>query len=219
MNDIYVRAELCLKFSNYKKYYKALIAFNFLFCVCLAHAGSCLGETAGVALSTDSIKPLKIGDSIPEELWHLPLQVVNHPEGKDTITLNDYRDSKLIVLEFWATYCHPCIRSIEKFDSIQQNYTANELMLLPVQVYDDVDRALPFIEKHEWNLSSVVGDTLMNKGYFARYLTGFGIVWIADGRLLAVPSIKSINATNVDRAVRRHPLHIINRKEQTIDHP
>src|SRR5690606_22173725 len=45
------------------------------------------------------IKPHKIGDTIPEELWNLPMQVVNHPTGKDTITLNDYRDKKLIILD------------------------------------------------------------------------------------------------------------------------
>src|SRR5690606_33092116 len=92
-----------------KLYSLYLTALNVLFCVCLAHARQSSSPEAvhGVALSTDSIKPLKIGDSIPEALWNLPLQVVNHSEGKDTITLNDYRNSKLIVLEFWATYCHP----------------------------------------------------------------------------------------------------------------
>src|SRR5690606_38373281 len=37
------------------------------------------------------IKPLQVGDTIPEEVWNMPLQVVNHSTGKDTITLTDYR--------------------------------------------------------------------------------------------------------------------------------
>src|SRR5690606_31787392 len=37
--------------------------------------------------SSDSIRPLQIGDTIPEALWNLPLQVMNHPDGKEVITL------------------------------------------------------------------------------------------------------------------------------------
>src|SRR5690606_23251256 len=44
---------------------------------------------------------LRIGDPIPEAGWHMPLPVVNHPKGKDTVTLHDYRD-QLIILDFWA---------------------------------------------------------------------------------------------------------------------
>src|SRR5690606_33195356 len=58
-------------------------------------------ENGEAAEGQTEIKPLQIGDTIPEALWSLPLQVINHPEGKDTITLNDYRDKKLIILDFW----------------------------------------------------------------------------------------------------------------------
>jgi TonB-dependent starch-binding outer membrane protein SusC len=50
-----------------------------LFCVCLAHArqqGLGTPVATGVALSADSIKPLKIGDTIPEELWDTPSQMM-----------------------------------------------------------------------------------------------------------------------------------------------
>src|SRR5690606_34739823 len=45
---------------------------------------------------------LSIGDTIPDAVWNLPLWVVNHPDGKDTIKLDDYRNEKLLVLDFWA---------------------------------------------------------------------------------------------------------------------
>ncbi|HAT92785.1 MAG TPA: TlpA family protein disulfide reductase, partial [Sphingobacterium sp.] len=60
-------------------------------------------DTLGADAGLTHIKSLQIGDNIPEELWHLPLQIVNHPDRKGTTTLNDYR-GKLIILDFWATW-------------------------------------------------------------------------------------------------------------------
>lgn len=73
------------------------------------------------ATTDAAIKSLQIGDTIPEALWQLPLQVINHPEGKDTITLNDYR-GKLILLDFWNTACIPCIKAFPKLSDLQLEF-------------------------------------------------------------------------------------------------
>src|SRR5690606_24297636 len=75
-----------------------------------------------------NVKPLQIGDTIPEELWHLPLQVVNHPDGKDTITQNDYRD-KLIILDFWATWCAPCVKELPDLLRLEDSLTCKVVAL------------------------------------------------------------------------------------------
>ena len=166
----------------------------------------------------DSMRPLQIGDSIPEALWHLPLQVANHPPtgGKDTITLNDYRDKKLIVLDFWATWCKPCLLSLAKLDTIQATLDKGDLAVLPVLVYDYPKNLPSFAERRggwPWEWPTVVNDTLLNKVVLARYLTGFGTAWIAEGRLLAVPHPKAMTRENILRAMRREPLSIQNRTE------
>jgi len=82
------------------------------------------------SIVVDSIKPLTIGDRIPETLWNLPLKVVNHPEGKDTITLQEYR-GKLIILDFWATWCSSCISAFPKVYDLNQKYAA-DMVIIPV---------------------------------------------------------------------------------------
>ncbi|NJI72438.1 TlpA family protein disulfide reductase [Sphingobacterium kitahiroshimense] len=78
-----------------------------------------------------TIKPLKIGDTIPEFLWNMPLEVVNHSSGKKTITLNDYRDKKLIILDFWATWCGSCLMSMPKMHELEKQFQ-DRIAVIPV---------------------------------------------------------------------------------------
>jgi len=89
----------------------------------------------------ETVTPLQIGDTIPEYLWHLPLQVVNHPEGKEAITLDDYR-GKLIILDFWATYCNTCIKSLPTLDSMQHRLNSDiEIVLVNAEpTKDNIDK-------------------------------------------------------------------------------
>ena len=93
----------------------------------------------------DSIKPLQIGDTIPEALWHLPLQVVNHPDGKGSITLNDYK-GKLIILDFWTTWCSHCINGMPRMLSFQEKFR-EDIVVLPV-TYQPTEMIQRFIRKN-----------------------------------------------------------------------
>ena len=53
-----------------------------------------------------------IGDSLPEAFWQQELTVINHPYGKNTVKLSEYRQ-QLLVLDFLNTACVPCIHSVD----------------------------------------------------------------------------------------------------------
>src|SRR5690606_33173060 len=108
------------KCKRYTIKYLSLLAV--LTSMCLYAVKQASAQQAEPAATAD-IKPLQIGDTIPEWLWHLPLQVVNHPEGRDTITLDDYR-GKLIILDFWATWCSACISAMPEANKLfKDNHT------------------------------------------------------------------------------------------------
>jgi thiol-disulfide isomerase/thioredoxin len=125
---------------------------------------------------------LRVGDAIPDELWDLPLQVVNHPSGKQSITLSEYKD-KLIILDFWATWCAPCLKGLTKLDSIQKIYPA-QLAVIPL-TYESAQKAEPTLAKRKWTLSSVINDTLL-KAYFPHKSIPHQI-FIKDGKVLSIP--------------------------------
>src|SRR5699024_6595633 len=137
-----------------------------------------------VAGGKEEIKPLEIGDTIPEALWNLPLQVVNHPEGKDTITLNDYRDKKLIILDFWATWCKSCIEGFPNLSRLKQEYPEefDVLLVNTVQTKDSPNRVQQFLSKYKkaydykLDLAYQTEDTLFLKLFQHKILPH--VVWL-----------------------------------------
>lgn len=156
-----------------------------------------------------NIDPIYVGDKIPEIIWNKPFQVINHPEGKQTTSLKDY-GNKLIILDFWASYCKPCIASLDYLYSIKDQFK-DQLAVIPVQVYNRTELGILFMKKRGWTWPSITGDTSLNKIMLLNYLTGFGSAWIKDGKLLAVPSKKHLNAETITKVLAGEPVIFENR--------
>ena len=58
--------------------------------------------------------------------------------------LNDYK-GKLILLNFWATWCAPCKEEMPSLDLLQKNKDLNNLKIFPINVgKDDLEKASNF---------------------------------------------------------------------------
>ncbi|WP_166670758.1 TlpA disulfide reductase family protein [Olivibacter sp. XZL3] len=173
-----------------KPYSLYLITLKILFCVCLAHARQSSSPEAahGVALSTDSVKPIQIGDTVPETLWHMPLQMVKAgQEGSTTVKLNNYR-GKLIILDFWATWCTVCLASFPKIDSLQQRFS-NEVKILLVNASESADRVrarLP-LKRRTMTVDMVYEKEVLRRSFPFRSIPHH--IWIgSDGKVVAITS-------------------------------
>lgn len=141
---------------------------------------------------------LRVGEKLPPELWRLPLKVANHPEGKTTLTLNEYKD-QLIILDFWATWCAPCIKSLNKLDSLQKEF-GTSIAVIPI-TNDNAAKVLPVFKKRGWQLPTVLEDTLVRQ-YFPFYGLPYQ-VWIRNGQFFGESaSAAYTNAANVRRALK-----------------
>ena len=119
---------LQLKVKSLKPIAYSILLLNFMvFSVSDAWAQSAEPRTAE---GQSSIRPLQIGDTIPEELWHLPMKVTDKNGTDKMISLDEHR-GKLIVLDFWATWCASCIQGFPKAERLQEKY-AEEIKVLLV---------------------------------------------------------------------------------------
>ena len=56
------------------------------------------------------------------------------------VDLDDYK-GKVVVLDFWASWCVPCRRSFPWLDDMQAKYEASGLVIIGVNLDNDADEA------------------------------------------------------------------------------
>lgn len=64
----------------------------------------------------------------------------------------DRKDNTTYVINFWATWCKPCIKELPFFEKITTSYSKDDVQVLLVSLdfKDQLDTGLiPFIEKHQ----------------------------------------------------------------------
>ncbi len=149
-----------------------------------------------------SVKALEVGDKIPEELWNSPLEVVNDPQGRKFVTLNEYRD-KLIILDFWATWCGTCVASLPRLHQLEKAFK-DDLVILPVTDQKARD-IVAFLKKNHLlsplNLFSVVSDSLY-KSYFPYTMLPHE-VWIdPSGKVYALTHSADVTAESIQHALQ-----------------
>ena len=68
-------------------------------------------------------------------------------DDKDNrLNLNNYK-GKLILLNFWATWCAPCKKEMPSLDLLQTNIQLDNLKIFPINVgQDNLEKSLKFFE-------------------------------------------------------------------------
>ena len=81
---------------------------------------------------------------------------VKDMDGRE-VNLADYK-GKVILLDFWATWCGPCKVEVPWFVEFQSKYRDRGFVVLGVSVDDPVDKLKAFAATYKMNYPVLVGD-------------------------------------------------------------
>ncbi len=109
------------------------------------------------------------------------------------VTLSSYR-GKIVLLDFWATWCVPCREEIPHFVELQDKYRDRGLQIIGVSMDDSVDPVRPFARQFRINFPVVMGNAKIGEQYGG--VLGLPIAFLLDrnGRIVK----KHIGATSPD---------------------
>jgi peroxiredoxin len=69
-------------------------------------------------------------------------------DGEKTISPTGYRN-RVVLLNFWGTWCKPCLEELPEFDRLYRKYRAHGLTLVAVATDEEPKLVQEFIDKHK----------------------------------------------------------------------
>ncbi|WP_044218836.1 TlpA family protein disulfide reductase [Chitinophaga pinensis] len=154
--------------------------------------------------------PLKVGDPLPM------LQISSlYNYSNDVLDFSAFK-GKIIILDFWATWCGPCVASLPKLDSINTTFK-DSIIIIPV-TYQTTNEVQKFLSKSDKlkniKLPFITEDTVLHKLFPHKMIPHE--VWIGkDGKVKAITEATEITEANVRQAMNNQELSL-NMKEDNL---
>lgn len=105
--------------------------------------------------------------------------------GGRTVRLADFR-GKVVILDFWATWCPPCRKEIPGLVALQTKYGSKGLVVIGVSMDEDTAMVAPFLKKFGINYPVVFGNALTAMMYGGVEVIPTTFVIGRDGKVAAV---------------------------------
>ena len=111
-----------------------------------ANGEAAAGDTGGETESADPSGPIAEGDAYRDF-------TVSLADGGE-FTLSDH-EGKVILLNFWATWCGPCVGEMPAFEKLQETY-GEDLVLVAVNSGEDEETVTSFLEENGYTFPVVL---------------------------------------------------------------
>jgi thiol-disulfide isomerase/thioredoxin len=146
---------------------------------------------------------LAIGDTVPNiEIKYM----FNYPS--ETARLSDFK-GKLLILDFWATWCSPCVAAFPKMDSLRKSF-GDKVFILPVTNQDEktVNYLLINMQKVKGLKGfSVIQDTVLGQLFKHSEIPHYA--WINErGIVIAITDGDEVTQSNILKVLNHETLNL-----------
>jgi thiol-disulfide isomerase/thioredoxin len=164
--------------------------------------------------------PMK-GPIIDKPAPEVTLEWVHDANGPVTLADLDSLKGKIVILDFWATWCGPCVASFPKIRELRAHYPGDDVVILGVTSLQG---------KHYPRGASPIdcaGDPAKERQLMTEYMKVMEITWPiafsaqdvfnADYDVSGIPHVAIIDAKGVLRHNNLHPASPLDEKTKLID--
>jgi len=164
-----------------------------------------------------TLKGIQIGQKVPD-VTVTNLHNYKDANGKPATTakLSDFK-GKLLILDFWATWCSPCVAMIPKMDSLQKAF-GDKIQFLSV-TYQTEKEVLPFLEKFEkqqgkhYDLPVITSSKQLHQLFPHTTLPHY--VWIdGNGNVSAITRMDELTYINISHLLTQNSITLAEKKDQ-----
>jgi thiol-disulfide isomerase/thioredoxin len=101
--------------------------------------------------------------------------------GGDELTLSKFR-GRPVLIDFWATWCAPCVGQVPLFNEFHERYGADIPLLAVATDTDGAEAVAPFAEEHGIEYPVLLGSEALARDWG---LLGFPTLFVidAEGRI------------------------------------
>jgi len=115
----------------------ATIALTSTFCCCLLFA---IKPTPAFPPTEQPLQGQTAPDFTLESLDNRP------------VTLSALR-GQVVVLDFWATWCGPCVESLPHLQDIHDRYAGQGVVVLAINIHDDPEEVARFVRENDYTFT------------------------------------------------------------------
>lgn len=167
-------------------------------------------QTPSIPIPSIPIKELKIGDTIPD----LVIQNIINGDGTETKMSDLYKDG-LLLIDFWATWCVPCLEQLIGMDTLKQQFP-KKFKTVSVTYQDSATVQKFLLTSANRNIRTEklifsTNDTVLNKLFPHKVIPHN--IWIDSlGVIRYITGHEDVNSVNINRFLSLRELEYTEQK-------
>jgi len=147
-----------------------------------------------------AITPAIAAEAAAGQRLQAPDFVARTLDGDTAVRLSAFAD-KVVLLNFWASWCFPCRAEMPEFQKLYNRFKDDGLVVVAVAVYDERADAQAFKSKYKFSFPVWFDDMEQAKKAFNIEVVPQTFLIGRDGRLVPIPNPK----TNKSKLVVNDP--------------